>query len=123
MVISTKYSQIYNTKQRSGHIYQVLSDIQHKTEIWSYLPRTLRYTTQTRDLVISTKYSQIYNTKLKSGHIHQVLLDIQKITDLVISTRSFQERNTMFIVADAKGRIYHYFVYYIRFLHYLSNEQ
>ena len=81
-VTSTKYPQIYNTKQRSDHIYQVLSDIQHKTEIWSHLPSTLRYTTQNRDLVISTKYSEIYNTQQRSGHIHQVLSDIQHNTEI-----------------------------------------
>ena len=82
LVISTKYSQIFNTNQISGHIHQVLSDIQHKTEIWSFPPSTHRRTTQNRDLVISTRYSQIFNTKQRSGHIYQLLSGIQHKTQI-----------------------------------------
>ena len=61
----------------SDHIYQVLTDIQHKTEIWSDPPSTLRYATQNIDLVVYTKYSQVYYTKQRSCNIHQVPSDIQ----------------------------------------------
>ena len=36
-------------KQESGHIYQLFPDNPHKTEIWSNLPSTLKYSTLNRD--------------------------------------------------------------------------